>query len=154
MIDVELATFTDVAAVPPTFTVAPVLKPEPVIVIASPPYTYPVDGATTDTAGAGADRVVINSPPEALTYAATRQSPFDDIEMTGAGCAAVVDASVIGADQAVPAFVVLDVDTELEIALLLHTIPAVAPSSATATRGGPTSAEAVFKDEALVQVLP
>jgi hypothetical protein len=46
---VALANTTFVADVPPNFTVAPVLKPVPLIVNGSPPFTEPNDGLTAVT---------------------------------------------------------------------------------------------------------
>ena len=53
VIEVLPATFTLVAAVPPTVTVAPARKPVPVIVIAVPPFAVPEVGAIDVTVGAG-----------------------------------------------------------------------------------------------------
>ncbi len=53
VIVVALTTFTLVAALPPTLTVAPALKLVPVIVIAVPPPVGPEVGDTLVTVGAG-----------------------------------------------------------------------------------------------------
>jgi len=53
VIDVPLATFTFVAAVPPKVTVAPVRKPVPVMVTEVPPAALPVFGVIDATVGAG-----------------------------------------------------------------------------------------------------
>jgi hypothetical protein len=45
--------WTDVAAAPPKLTVAPLVKPVPVIVTELPPETGPASGVTPVTAGAG-----------------------------------------------------------------------------------------------------
>ena len=55
MIEVLLTTFTPVAAVPPSFTVAPVRKPVPVMFTAVPPDVGPVAGEIALTVGAGFD---------------------------------------------------------------------------------------------------
>jgi hypothetical protein len=64
VIDVALTTFTPVAAVPPSFTVAPVRKPVPVIVTEVPPATDPVVGEIEITVGAGLPYVypLVNVP--------------------------------------------------------------------------------------------
>jgi hypothetical protein len=54
VIVVLFTTLTLAAALPPTFTVAPVANPVPVIVIAVPPLVDPVGGVTLVTVGAGA----------------------------------------------------------------------------------------------------
>jgi hypothetical protein len=46
VIEVPLATFTFVAAVPPNLTVAPATKPDPVIVTEVPPLVGPTFGET------------------------------------------------------------------------------------------------------------
>ena len=53
VIDVLLTTVTPVAAVPPSFTVAPARKPVPVIVTAVPPLAVPEFGVIELTVGAG-----------------------------------------------------------------------------------------------------
>jgi hypothetical protein len=53
--DVALATLTEPAAAAPNDTLAPAVKPLPVIVTAVPPATGPDDGPTAVTAGGGAD---------------------------------------------------------------------------------------------------
>ena len=45
MIEVLFTTLTPVAAVPPSFTVAPARKPVPVMVTAVPPFAVPLFGA-------------------------------------------------------------------------------------------------------------
>ena len=53
VIDVLLTTVTPVAAVPPSFTVAPERKPVPVIVTGVPPLVVPLVGEIEVTVGAG-----------------------------------------------------------------------------------------------------
>ena len=53
VIDVLLTTFTFVADVPPSMTVAPARKPVPAIVTAVPPFTVPVLGVIELIVGAG-----------------------------------------------------------------------------------------------------
>jgi hypothetical protein len=53
VIDVLLATFTAVAAVPPKLTAAPDRKPVPVTVTAVPPLAVPELGVMEVTVGAG-----------------------------------------------------------------------------------------------------
>lgn len=53
VIEVPLTTFTPDADVPPSFTVAPVRNPVPVIVTAVPPAVVPVAGEIALTVGAG-----------------------------------------------------------------------------------------------------
>ena len=53
VIDVLLTTVTPVAAVPPSFTVAPARKPVPVMVTAVPPFAVPELGVIALTVGAG-----------------------------------------------------------------------------------------------------
>lgn len=52
VIEADETTTTLVAAVPPIATVAPVTKPVPVIVTASPPTSRPLDGAIDVIVGA------------------------------------------------------------------------------------------------------
>ena len=52
VIDVLLATFTAVAAVPPSVTLAPARNPVPVIVTAVPPAVVPETGAIRVIVGA------------------------------------------------------------------------------------------------------
>ena len=54
MIEVELTQVTPVAAAPPIVTVAPETNPVPVMVIATPPASVPLDGDTEVTVGATA----------------------------------------------------------------------------------------------------
>ena len=53
VIEVLFTTVTPVAAVPPSFTVAPARKPVPVIVTAVPPLLFPKLGVIDVTVGAG-----------------------------------------------------------------------------------------------------
>jgi hypothetical protein len=53
VIEVEETTVTDVPAVPPKLTVAPVTKPVPVIVTRVPPAVGPAAGLRDVTVGAG-----------------------------------------------------------------------------------------------------
>ena len=53
VIDVLLTMVTPVAAVPPSFTVAPVRKPVPAMVTAVPPLVVPELGVIEITVGAG-----------------------------------------------------------------------------------------------------
>lgn len=55
VIEVLLATFTPVAAVPPRLTVAPDRKPVPVMVTTVPPDPEPLVGEIELTVGAGFD---------------------------------------------------------------------------------------------------
>ena len=75
VIEVLLATFTPVAAVPPSFTVAPARKPVPVMVTVVPPARLPVAGEIPLTVGAGFDRpcpvarnvaICMTQPPEVI----------------------------------------------------------------------------------------
>jgi hypothetical protein len=74
MIDVLLATVTDVAAAPPKVTAAPVAKPDPAIVTAALPVAGPAFGVTLATAGAGAGPASAGeSVPPQLTVADARR---------------------------------------------------------------------------------
>ena len=53
MIETPLTTVTDVAAVPPSFTVAPVKNPVPVIVTLVPPAIVPAFGEMLVGLGGG-----------------------------------------------------------------------------------------------------
>jgi len=59
VIDVLLTTFTAVAAVPPTLTVAPARKPVPVMVTPVPPLAGPEFGVIALTVGAGIGAVYL-----------------------------------------------------------------------------------------------
>jgi hypothetical protein len=59
VIEVELTQVTPVAAAPPIVTVAPETNPLPVMVIATPPASVPLDGVTEVTVGSTA---YVNAP--------------------------------------------------------------------------------------------
>jgi hypothetical protein len=76
VIEVLVTSVTPVAAVPPSFTVAPARKPVPVTVTAVPPLMFPELGVLEVTVGAGSEEGFVESgltvpPPQPVSRNAT-----------------------------------------------------------------------------------
>ena len=128
VIEVELTHVTPVAAAPPIVTVAPDTKPVPVIVIATPPASVPLDGDTEITVGATAYVKAPVPVPDRLLGFVTMTFCAPAVP---AGAMTVIDVALthVTPVAAVPPMVTVAPDTNPVPVIVTEVPPTVAPMS-------------------------